>query len=257
MKISATIITYNEEKKIEGALSSLLGLVDEIVLVDSFSQDNTLKIAKKYPAKIFKRKWTNYADQRNFALAKASFPWILNLDADERVSPELKEEILSIKDKEPECDGFYIPRLVFYLGRWIYHSGWYPDRKIRLFKKENAHWQGEFVHENLIFKGKTKNLKNPIHHFTYRNLTDHIRQINKYSTLGAQKLYAEKKKTHWYHFILWPFFRFLKSYFLKLGFLDGFPGLVISILNGYYIFIRYVKLKEIWKKGEKIEPFPY
>ncbi len=257
MKISATIITFNEEERIEGAIKSLLNLVDEIVIVDSFSQDNTIKIAKKYPVKIYQRKWTGYADQRNFTLEKASFPWILNIDADERVSSELRNEILNLKDKEPDCDGFSIPRLTYYLGRWIHHCGWYPDRKIRLFRKEMAHWEGNFIHEELIFKGKVKKLKYSIHHFTYRNIEEHLNQINKYSSLGARKLYVKRKRAKLYHFIFFPFFRFIKSYVFKLGFLDGFPGLVISVLNGYYIFLRYVKLKEIWKKGEKIEPFPH
>jgi glycosyltransferase involved in cell wall biosynthesis len=257
MKISATLITYNEEEKIEGAIKSILGVVDEIIIVDSFSQDNTLKIARKYPIKIYQREWTDYADQRNYALEKATHSWILNIDADERISSELREEIIKLKGTEPDCDGFSIPRLTYYLGKWIYHSGWYPDRKIRLFKKDKAKWEGKFIHEELIFEGKVKKLTHPVLHFTYRNLEDHLNQINKYSSLGARKLYAQRKKAKWYHFLFLPLFRFIKSYFFQLGFLDGFPGFVISILNGYYIFARYVKLKEIWKKGEKIESFPH
>jgi len=257
MEISAVIITYNEEKRLEPALKSLEGVASEIIVVDAYSQDKTLKIAKKYTDKVFQRKWTNFADQKNFANRQAAFPWILSLDADERLSPQLREEILALKAEEPPWSGFSMPRQVFYLGRWIRHSGWYPDRKIRLFRKDKAYWEGEYIHEDLKIEGRVVKLKGAIHHFTYRHIQDHLDRINVFSELGAKKLYAKGKKCRWYHLIFLPFFRFAKSYFLKAGFLDGFAGLVISVLNGYSIFIRYAKLKEIWKKGERIEPFPY
>jgi len=257
MDISVVIITYDEEERLEGALKSVADLASEVIVVDSFSPDNTLDVAKKYTKHVYQREWTNFADQKNFANDKASFSWILSLDADERVSPELREEILHIKEGEPECSGFSMPRQVFYLGKWIHHSGWYPDRKIRLFRKEEAHWEGEYIHEKLVIQGKIEKLKGHIHHFTYRTIADHLDRINKFSKLGAQKLYTQKKKTRWYHLVFLPFFRFIKSFFFRLGFLDGFAGLVISVLNGYAVFIRYAKLREIWKKGERIEPFPY
>ncbi len=257
MDISVVIITYNEEDRLEDALKSVAKLADEIIVVDSFSTDKTLDLAKKYTKRVYQREWTNFADQKNFANDKASLAWILSLDADERVSPELLEEILSIKESEPECVGFSIPRRVHYLGKWIRHSGWYPDRKIRLFRKEEARWEGEYIHEKLAIEGKIERLKGSIHHFTYRNIADHLERINNFSKLGAQKLYTQKKKARWFHLIFLPFFRFIKSFFFRLGFLDGFVGLVISVLNGYAVFIRYAKLREIWKKGERIEPFPY
>jgi glycosyltransferase involved in cell wall biosynthesis len=257
MDISAVIITSNEETSLEGALKSVAGLVSDIVVVDCFSTDNTIKIAKKYTDRIFERAWTNFSDQKNFANSKASHPWILSLDADERVSPELRAELDELKRSEPECSAFSIPREVFYLGRWIRHSGWYPDRKLRLFRKDKARWEGEYVHEKLIVDGTVKKLKGSIHHFTYRSIADHLARINKFSDLGAQKLYAQKKKCRWYHLLFLPFFRFLRAYLWKRGFLDGFAGLIISVLTGYSLFARYAKLREIWKKGERIEPFPY
>jgi len=256
MKISAVVITYNEERNIDAALQSLAGIVSEIVVVDSLSTDKTIKIAKKYTERVLERKWTNYADQKNFANSQAAGPWILSLDADERISPELCAELLELKQKEPDFSAFSVARRVFYLGKWIRHSGWYPDRRIRLFRKDQAHWEGPYIHEKLVVAGKVKKLKGAIHHFTYRNIGEHLARINHFSDLGAHKLYAQKKKCRWYHLLFLPFFRFMKSYFLKLGFLDGFAGLVISVLNGYSIFIRYAKLREIWKKGERIEPFP-
>ncbi len=257
MEISAVIITFNEEKRLEPALKSLAGLVSEIIVVDSFSTDNTVRLAKKYTNKVFQRKWTDYSDQKNYANTRASFPWILSLDADERISPELREEILEVKKEEPECDGFLIPRQVYYLGKWIRHSGWYPDRKLRLFRKDRARWEGEFVHERLVIEGKIQKLNGSIHHFTYRNISEHLDRINKFSELGAQKLYAKRKKCRWHHLVFMPFLRFMKSFFWRAGFLDGYPGFIVSVLNGYSIFLRYAKLREIWKKGERIEPFPY
>ena len=255
MDISVVIITYNEEKRLEAALKSVVDIASEIVVVDRFSDDDTVKVAKKYTDLVFQRKWTNFSDQKNFGNSKTSFPWVLSLDADERVSPELREEILQLKEGEPDCSGFSMPRQTYYLGRWIRHGGWYPDRKLRLFQKSKARWKGEYVHETLVIEGKVNNLKGSLHHFTYRNIRDHLERINTFSDLGAQKLYAQKKKCHWYHLALVPFLNFLKSYFWRAGFLDGFAGFVVSTLHGYSVFIRYAKLKEIWRKGERI--FPY
>jgi len=256
MKISAVIITFNEEKRLEAALQSVAGIVSEIIVVDSYSIDKTVKVAKKYTDRILERKWTNFADQKNFANQQASYSWILSLDADERVSPELREELLALRQTEPSSSGFSMPRQVFYLGKWIRHSGWYPDRKVRLFRKEKACWEGEYVHEKLMVNGKVEKLKGQIHHYTYRGIHEHLERINHFSDLGAQKLYAQKKKCRWPHLVFLPFFRFIKSFFFKFGFLDGFAGLTISILNSYAIFVRYAKLREIWKKGERIEYFP-
>ncbi len=257
MDISVVIITYNEEKRLEPALRSVNDIASEIVVVDRFSDDDTVKLAKKYTDRVFQRKWTNFADQKNFGNSKASFPWVLSLDADERVSPELRDEILQLKEEEPECSGFSMPRQTFYLGRWIRHSGWYPDRKLRLFRKDKARWEGEYVHEALVIEGKVNALKGSLHHFTYRDIGDHLERIQTFSDLGAQKLYAKKIKCRWYHLAIVPFLNFLKSYIWRAGFLDGFAGFVIATLHGYSVFVRYSKLKEIWRKGERIGPFPY
>lgn len=255
MEISVVIITYNEEKRLEAALESVADIASEIVVIDRFSDDDTVHVAKKYTDRIFQRKWTNFADQKNFGNSKASFPWILSLDADERISPELSEEILQLKEGEPDCAGFSMPRRTYYLGRWIRHGGWYPDKKLRLFRKDSASWEGEYVHESLVLDGKVNPLKGSIHHFTYRSIRDHIERINVFSGLGAQKLYAKKKKCRWYHLAVVPFLNFLKVYFWRAGLMDGFAGFVIATLHGYSVFIRYAKLKEIWRKGERI--FPY
>ena len=147
-----------------------------------------------------------------------------------------------------------MPRMVYYLGRWIRHSVWYPDRKVRLFRKDSARWEGEFVHERLLVDGKIRRLKGDLHHFTYLNIRDHLDRINDYSDLAAQKLYAANKKARISHLVFLPFYRFVRSYILKSGFRDGYAGFVIAVLHGYAVFVRYAKLKEIWKIGEKIEP---
>lgn len=256
MKISAVIITYNEAERLPAALKSLEGVVSEIIVVDSHSIDETVKIARSFGCRVFERGWTNYADQKNFGHSQASYPWILSLDADERLSPELREEIISLLPTEPDCAGFSMPRRVFYLGRWIRHGGWYPDRRVRLFRRDRAHWEGEYVHEKLVIEGEIRELKGDILHFTYRNITDHMRRINHFSELGAKKLYARRKKCRWYHLTLLPWLRFIRNYIFLGGFLDGFPGLVISVMSSYALFARYAKLKEIWIRSEKIEPSP-
>lgn len=258
MKISAVIITYNEEKRLEAALKSLKDVVEEIIVVDRYSEDDTVKLARKFTDRVFLRKWTNFSDQKNYGNTKAEFPWILSLDADERLSPELREEIIKLKEQEqdPGCSGFEIPRRVFYLSRWVRHTVWNPDTRIRLFRRDKARWEGEYVQEDLVVEGEVKKLKGPLYHFTYRNIADHLSRMNTFSDLGAQKLYAKNKRCRWYHLAFLPFFRFVKSYIFKVGFLDGFAGFVISVLDGYACFVTYAKLKEIWKTGEKIEPFP-
>ena len=257
MEISAVVITFNEEKRLEPALKSLAEIVSEIVIVDSFSTDDTLKVARKYAACVYERAWTGYADQKNYANKLASCPWILSLDADERLSPELTEELGELRRTEPDCAGFSIPRKAYYLGRWIRHSGWFPDRCVRLFRRDWASWEGDFVAERLAVNGPVVELRGPIHHFAFPTIGAHAARVNNFSGLAAQKLYARKKKARLPRLLFLPTLRCLQTYFLKLGVLDGFPGLVIACLDGYGEFLRSAKLRSIWKKGERIEPLSY
>ncbi len=248
MKISACIITYNEEDRIEPAIISLEGVVDEIIVVDAFSTDKTPQIVQSYDVRFFQREWEGYSNQKNFAISQAKYPWILSIDADERLSQELREEIIKIKENEPDFDGFSFKRKTFYLGKWIKHSGWYPDRKVRLFRKDSANWEGDFVHEKLVFNGKVKELKGELLHYSYRNLSDHVQRIEKYSTLASEKMLREGKRSSYLKILILPFFTFFRDFIFHAGFLDGVQGLIISFFSSYYVFLKFAKLLELQRK---------
>lgn len=248
MKISAVIITFNEEDRLPDALASLNGVADEIVVVDSFSTDRTLQIAGQARATVYQNAFQDFGAQKNFAMGKASHEWVLNLDADERLSPELAAEIKAMKANGwPTAPaGFAIKRKTWYLGRWISHSGWYPDKKIRLFKKANASWHGK-IHERLLLSGITEQLPGHILHFTYRDIADHIRRINSYSAMSAAEIVRKKTKHLGSRLCILPPVTFFKHFFLKFGFLDGFAGLVIALLSSWATALKYLKALELQK----------
>lgn len=249
MKISTVIITYNEEDRLEPTLKSCSEIADEIVVVDSFSTDKTIDILKKYKVKIFQKKFIDYGSQKNLAMGKAKNEWILNLDADERVSKELKKNIIKLKQKHKmNTDGFLINRKTFYMGKWIKHSGWYPDRKLRLFRKSKSRWQGR-IHERLILNGKIQKIDGDILHFTYRNITDHINRINRYSKMQAEDIVRKKTKFIYLRFFLLPPITFMRFYFWKMGILDGFSGIIIAMVSCWGTAMKYMKAIEI--KREK------
>lgn len=243
-KISACIITLNEEDNIRTCLNSL-DFADEIILVDSGSTDLTLKIAEEFQkVKIFYRKFDNYINQKNFCIEQASHEWILSLDADEEVSVKLKSEIISLELNQ-KSDGYFIPRLTFYLGKWIYHSGWYPNFQLRFFRKSKGKFAGILVHETVQLEGKTSNLKNPLHHYSYKNISDHLQFIDRYSELCAHEKFKKGNRSGICISVLKAIWKFFFMYFLKLGFLDGKVGLIISILGSYYNFLKYIKIYEL------------
>jgi glycosyltransferase involved in cell wall biosynthesis len=247
MKLSVVIITLNEEDRIEDALKSCTGIADEIVIVDGYSTDKTVEIAGKYGAKVYMNPFVDFGSQKNLALDKAGNQWVLNLDADERVSGTLEIEIRQLKqkpDNEIDADGFLIKRKTFYLGRWIKHSGWYPDQKLRLFRKDKSRWQGR-IHEGLILEGKTGKIEGDILHFTYRNITDHINRLNRYSHMQAEDIARKKKKLLYLRALLLPPVTFIRFYLWKLGILDGLPGLVIALISSWATAMKYLKAIEI------------
>ena len=242
MKISAVIITFNEEDRLPDALASLRGVADEIVVVDSYSTDQTVEIARQARAAVYQNRFEDYGQQKNFALQKAGNDWILNLDADERVSSELKDAIKELREKElPEnVAAFAIKRKTFYLGRWIRHSGWYPDRKVRLFRKSGASWQGR-IHEKLQVTGDIIPLSGAILHFTYRDIGDHVRRLNRYSAFQAEEIVRQNKKFLFLRLLVLPPVTFLRHYIWKLGLLDGFPGFVIATISSWGTAMKYFK----------------
>ncbi|HKV42588.1 MAG TPA: glycosyltransferase family 2 protein [Blastocatellia bacterium] len=248
MKITATVITLNEERNIRAALESL-SWADEIVLVDSGSTDRTVTIAHEFTNKVIVRPWPGYSQQKNFAAEQATNDWIFNLDADERVSPKLAAEIHRLKSTvEPAATGYEMARRVFYLGRWIKHSGWYPDYKLRLYDRRSGRFSGDFVHESVIADGPVERLAGEILHYTASSASEHHLRMDRYTTLAANELLARGKKGSVLSILISPWLAFVRSYFLRLGILDGVPGLAIACFAAHYIFLKNLKL---WEQSVK------
>lgn len=246
LKISAVVVVYNEEKKIRRCLESL-SWTDEIIVVDSFSGDRTKEIASVFTDKIFDVKWEGFGKKKEFARGKASGDWVLSIDADEVVSEQLRKEIQKTTEKDNSFDGYYIPRLSNFLGKWIRHGGWYPDHVLRLFKKSKARFDQSLVHEKLIFDGKAGFLKNELLHYTDPTVDHYLSKMNKYTTLGAEKLLQEGKSASPFDLILRPAGVFFKMLVLKFGFLDGWHGFILACLSSFHVFAKYAKLWHVRK----------
>ena len=244
--ISATLITCNEEGNIEGALQSLTW-ADEIVVVDSGSSDATIEICRRYTDRIFTRSWTGFVDQKNHAVTQASHDWIVSLDADERVGPELRREVEQLRQAGFQRAGYRIPRVAYFMGRWIRHGDWYPDFQLRLFDRRRGRWQGGRVHESVRIEGTPGLLRGEIRHYTYRSLSDYLRRLETYTTLASQD-YRQKGRTASMAKVLGnPLAAFMKSYILKRGFLDGAPGMMVAVMGAVSVYFKYAKLYELQK----------
>lgn len=240
-RISIVVIAKNEADRI-GKLLNSAEFADEIIIVDSGSIDGTQQICIDANARVIHQDWLGYVDQKQFAMRAANSEWILNLDADEWLSKEGAKEILSaIKSAEDEVAAFSLPRLSFYLNRWIRHGGWYPDIKIRLVRKNRGRWVGDGIHEKLDVDGKIKRLKHPILHAVYRNISDQVHTINSFSTVFSEN--RGRPGSMWYLLcgLLHSLGKFLECYVWKFGFLDGLPGLVIAVNSSYYVFLKHAK----------------
>ncbi len=244
MKISATIITFNEERNLSRVIESLR-CCDEILVLDSGSNDRTVEIAGNLGARVEEASWHGYAAQKNIAAELASHDWILSLDADESVSEALEAEIWHIKKVGPEFDGYPVPRLAQYLGRWILHGGWYPDRKIRLFDRRKAKWVGDFVHESVQVEGSVGHLKSNLLHFTCSSLSEHLKTMDSYTTLAAQEIAARDTRVGLSRLLFDPPWTFFRTYLLRLGFLDGMEGLSIAYMAALYNFVKYAKARHM------------
>ena len=237
--LTAIIPTYNEEECLSNALKSVQ-FADEILVVDSFSTDKTLEIAKSFGAKIIQRKFEYPASQKNWAIPQASHPWIILLDADEIISESLKTEIQMMLKVNPDKSGYWIYRDNYFLGKKVNYSGWQGDKVIRFFKRDECQYEDKYVHEEIISSGKIGFLKHKIIHNTYKNFEHYLLKIERYAEWQSKDYNKKVRTIKPYHFIIKPPFRFINHYILKLGFLDGYVGLIISALQSYGVFLRYI-----------------
>lgn len=245
-KLSAVIITFNEARNIKRCIASLDGVVDEIVVVDSFSTDATASICKSLGVQFHQREWKGYSKQKNYGNGLASNDWILSIDADEALSEELKTSIIREKESGKDND-FSFNRLTNYCGKWIHHSGWYPDTKVRMFNRAKDDWQGE-VHEKLtVDLAAVRKLKGDLLHYSYHSVSDHVRRTDTYSTLGAKELFEQGKTASILKLLFNPWLKFNKMYLIRLGFLDGMEGFTIALITAYGTFLKYIKLHYLVK----------
>jgi glycosyltransferase involved in cell wall biosynthesis len=244
-RVSAIVVCFNEQDRIADCLESLRWC-DEIVVVDSFSTDRTPEICRRYTERFYQRAWTGYREQKAYAHSLATEHWVLSVDSDERVTAELKQEILdSLARDGDEYAGYAVPRLVYYLRRWWWRGGWYPDYDVRLFRRERATWGGSEPHEKILVDGRVRRLRNPLEHYTYRNIDDHIQRINCFTSISSGELKKAGRRWRRSDVILRPAVRFVRSYILQRGFMDGFPGFYVALSSAVYVFLKYAKLWEL------------
>ena len=239
--ITATIITFNEEDRIAETIANL-ACCDEILVVDSKSTDRTCQIATALGARVISRAWDGYSRQKNFAAEQARHDWILSIDADERLSVELADEIVQWKKEQKTLAAFSMPRRAYYLGKWINHSGWYPDRKIRLVDRRRCRWEGDYVHERMQVNGKLGRLSGDLLHFPYRNWEDDLARAEKYSELAAQAARCNGRRGSVFKMLVAPAVAFIKGFFFDRGLFDGWRGLAIAYMAARYVFLREFRI---------------
>ncbi len=244
LPISACIVSLNEEKNIAACLESVR-FCREIIVVDSYSTDATVQIARRYTDRVFQHEWEGFRSQKNFAAGKASYEWILSIDSDEYLSPELIDMIKSqFADGAPEkWDGFKFPRRSFFLGKGFSHSGWYPDLKLRLFRKPKGYFGGKEPHDKVVLNGRVKKLKGEMYHYSYKTISEQLASIDRYSAIFAERS-RPWRAIDFFKLIFKAPYKFFEVYVLKRGFLDGLPGLIVAVSATYYIYLRYAKLYE-------------
>jgi glycosyltransferase involved in cell wall biosynthesis len=249
VKVTATVITRNESGHIAAALQSV-AWADEIIVVDSGSTDDTVAIAQRYATRVEVRDWPGYSAQKNHAAGLAAHDWILSLDADERVTTELGAEIRSLLDGQPAARGYRMPRVSHYLGRWIRSTDWYPDYQLRLYDRRVGRWNGRRVHESVELHGAGQpvepgRLHHELQHFPYRDISDHLATIDRYTTLAAEQWHSEGRRTTAFEAVTHARLAFARNYLLRGGIKDGAAGLLVSALNSYYVFLKFAKLWEL------------
>ena len=250
IQVSVAIITFNEERNIERCLQSVQGLADEIVVVDSFSTDKTEAICSHYGVRFIKHAFEGHVEQKNYAVSQCSNNWVLSLDADEALSATLKHSIGIIK-QNPNADGYFCNRATHFCGQHIRHCGWYPDPSLRFWNKTKGKWAGNNPHDKYYMNEGSicKHIDGDLLHFSYYSIEEHITQLNKFSTIAACSKFKRKKKSNLFQITVFPTWRFFRDYVIKLGFLDGYYGFVICIDSAHEVFLKYTKLRDLWKNN--------
>ncbi|HLE10453.1 MAG: glycosyl transferase [Bdellovibrionales bacterium RIFOXYD12_FULL_39_22] len=250
IKLSVAIITYNEENNIGRCLHSVQNIADEIVVVDSFSTDKTAQICQKMGAKVITHTFVGHIEQKNYALTQTNYDYVLSLDGDEELGPELIAEIKEIKqnsDIAHLADGYFFNRLTNYAGHWVRYCGWYPDRKLRLFNKHKGQWSGVNPHDiiRMDVNASINYISKDILHYSYASISAHVAQTNKFTSIAAKAAFANGVRSNIFKIITRPFFKFIRDYFLKLGILDGRYGLIICSINSLSALLKYAKIFEL------------
>lgn len=248
MPVTATVITLNEARHIGDCLASL-AWADERVVVDSGSTDGTVEIARAAGARVVVRDWPGYAAQKDYAASLASHDWILSVDADERVTPALADEITRTLAAPGDHAGFRVPRMTFHLGRWIRTTDWYPDYQLRVYDRRRARWKVRRVHESVQADGPVGALTSPLQHYAYRDVAHHLDTMQRYTTLAAEQMFEDGRRAGVAALLFHPPAAFLRNYILKRGILDGAPGLIISAMNAHYVFLKFAKLWALRMRG--------
>jgi len=246
LSLSVVIVTLNEEANLSRTLASV-AWADEVIVLDSGSTDRTREVAESFHARFYLEPWKGFAAQKNAALAKATGDWVLSLDADEEVEPALAGEIREAVAANPSIEGFWIPRKNFFLGRWMRHGGFYPDPKLRLFRRGAARFEDRLVHEDAHVAGATARLRHNLLHHAYPTLDDYLEHMNRYSSLGAQMLVDQRGRVgfSFVSIVTRPLLTFVYNYFLRLGFLDGREGLLVHLNHARYVSWKYAKAWEL------------
>jgi glycosyltransferase involved in cell wall biosynthesis len=248
-KLSAYVLTFNEEDKIREAVASITW-VDEIVVLDSHSTDRTEQICREYTDKVHQCDFQGFGKLRNRALGLVTHDWVLSLDADERATEELRDEIRTELARGPRADAFFVPRKNFFLGRWIRHGGWYPDyRQPQVFNRHRMRYREDMVHEGFDLDGRIGYLRGHVLQFPFRDLGQYLQKMSRYSTLMAEQMAQRGRKFRLHQLITHPIYTFVKMYGLRQGFRDGMPGLILALLYAYYTFVKYAKLWELTRNG--------
>jgi len=250
MEISVVIITFNEERNLARCIASVKQVADDVVVVDSFSMDATEKIALEHGARFVQHAFEGHIEQKNWAITQAKYPWVLSLDADEALDEELIRSILEVKRGAPSTDGYSMARLTNYCGTWVRHGGWYPDIKLRLWDSRKGLWGGTNPHDQYEMEpgSRTIRLTGDLLHYSYNSISDHLRQVDYFTGISSNALYQQGRKAGLVKLLISPIAKFIGDYLFRGGFLDGYHGFVIARISAHATFLKYAKLKQLWRE---------